>query len=190
MQPSHTRRRLWVADIRRIVAKETGVSVEALTGPRRGNRYVNARFVFAVLTLEFLPHITRKQIANQFLKRDHSCVYNMLDRAEVFLARTEVSDALALCRDKIELFCAQEPQRAPLTPILGLTPISPPPKPKPRTAASYEAPRACLYSPMTSAGAWREEEPLDLQCRQNEERMRRAMRAAHPELGAFLPEEI
>lgn len=190
MQPSHTRRRLWVADIRRIVAKETGVSVEALTGPRRGNRYVNARFVFAVLTLEFLPHITRKQIANQFLKRDHSCVYNMLDRAEVFLARTEVSDALALCRDRIELFCAQEPHRAPLAPILGLTPISAPPKPKPRPAASYEPSRAALYSPTDCSGRWREEDSLVLQCRQNEERMRRALLAAHPELRAFLTEEI
>ncbi len=190
MQPTPTRRRLWVADIRRIVAKETGVSVEALTGPHRGNRYVNARFVFAVLTLEFLPHVTRKQIANQFLKRDHSCVYNMLDRAEVFLARPGVSEILATCRDKVEFLCAQEAQSAPLTAIFDRSATQPSKKPKPRPAASYEAPRACLYSPMTSAGAWREEEPLDLQCRQNEERMRRAMRAAHPELGAFLPEEI
>lgn len=189
MQPTPTRRRLWVADIRRIVAKETGVSVEALTGPHRGNRYVNARFVFAVLTLEFLPHVTRKQIANQFLKRDHSCVYNMLDRAEVFLARTEVSDALALCRDKIELFCAQEPQSTSLTPILGLTPISAPPKPKRRPVASYEAPRAALYSPTDCSGRWREEEPLDLQCRRNEERMRRALLAAHPELDVYLKEK-
>lgn len=189
MQTSPARRRLWAADIHRIVAKEFGISVEAITGTCRGNRYVNARFVFMVLTREFLPHITLMRIATQFLKRDHSCVYNMLDRAEVFMARPGVSEILATCRDKVEFLCAQEAQSAPLTAIFDRSATQPSKKPKPRPAASYEVPSAALYEPQDCFGRWRVEKPLGLQCRQNEDRMRRALLAAHPELCAYVTEE-
>ena len=183
-----TTRRLWVKDIRRILLDESGVSLEDLIGPNRADRLVNARFVFARLVCEFLPQITRTRIAKDWLKRDHTSVRNLLMRPDVYLARPGVPELMARCRHRIEFLCAQEAQRAPLTPVVAAPPPEAPPKPKPRPAAPYEPSRGALYAPVTPAGLWRDEDPLVMQCRRNEQRMRKAFLAAHPELVSGIDE--
>lgn len=160
-----------------------GVQPSDITGPKRENLLVRARWVCALLFREHDPKVSNPQIGDA-LGRDHTTAIHAL-RAGAKLARTDERFAAKLdaCRRKVRAWRPTGPQTVVLAP--GRAEVAPEPKSPP--AREFDAPDVIPVKPLIRQRATRYgteyfEGGMDLQWwSANDRRFRAAMLRAHPE---------
>lgn len=83
------RRKISIRDIQEVTAREYGISVADMLGPRRSRPVLEPRQIAMWLVCDIMPHKSLPQIGKAF-DRDHTTVLHGKRRARILIARTQL----------------------------------------------------------------------------------------------------
>lgn len=169
-------------------ARAFGLTVDEMIGPLRLRQFVRARFAAATLMRELHPKTSLPEIGRQIGGKDHTTVLHALCRAKDLVAR-DAQFAARMDSARKALQAIEQNPPPPIVVDMALRSLVPQPKARPAPEPLPQVkPKPLAAVKVSKRGTFldRAHGPSGFDhsdwWRENDERFRRALARAHPEL--------